>query len=219
MNELGIVVFGHRRPQLLGNVLESLRRQGALQRTHVWVDGVAHAGEIAPKVEAVRALAQRYSTAGWVNCHGRLGIEKMMLDALTDMARRYRDIVVLEDDCFPTADALQVFAEQLELVRDDPTIYSVYGNPFGTESSSPLFPRFQGWGWATTRDRPAQRDCCAGPPVQLGQRYYPANRIAGSSTSPNASARRIQLRLGRRQRALSRQCRSISRPTLQYGRR
>lgn len=153
MSGLGIVVFGHRRPAALRNVLESLKRQEALGRTHVWIDGIAHAREIAPKVEAVRALAQQYPTAGWVDCHGRLGIEKMMLDGLTDMARRYRDIVVLEDDCFPTADALQVFAEQLELIRDDPGVYSVYGNPFGTEGSSPLFARFQGWGWATTREK------------------------------------------------------------------
>src|SRR5262245_43415723 len=108
MNDLGIIVFGHRRAGLMRNLLESLRRQGALDRTHVWVDGIAHAGELRPKVEAERALQKEYPGAGWVHCHGRLGIEKMMLDGLTDMARRYRDIVVLEDDCFPTADAIDV---------------------------------------------------------------------------------------------------------------
>lgn len=153
MNDLGIVVFGHRRAGALRNVLESLHRQDMLDRTHVWIDGVAHAGEMLPKVEAVRALRRNFPTAGWVNCHGRLGIEKLMLDALTDMARRYRDIVVLEDDCFPTADAIQVFSATLDLVRDDPGIYSVYGNPFGVEAEGEVFARFQGWGWATTRDK------------------------------------------------------------------
>ena len=153
MNDLGILVFGHRRAGLMRNLLESLRRQGVLDRTHVWVDGIAHAAEITPKVEAVRALRREFPTARWVNCHGRLGIEKLMLDGLTAMARDHRDIVVLEDDCFPTADAIEVFRSTLDEVRDDAGIYSVYGNPFGTEGDALVFPRFQGWGWATTRDK------------------------------------------------------------------
>jgi FkbM family methyltransferase len=153
MNELGVVVFGHRRVAPLRNVLESLRRQGVLAQAHVWIDGVAHAGEMLPLVEPVRALSKSFPTASWTNCHGRLGIEKMMLDALTDMARRYRDIVVLEDDCFPTADAIATFAGQLERVRDDAGIFSVYGNPFGVDGEGETFTRFQGWGWATTRDK------------------------------------------------------------------
>ena len=153
MNDLGIAVFGHRRAGVMRNLLESLRRQGVLDRTHVWIDGIAHAAEMLPKVQAVRALQRDFPTAGWVNCHGRLGIEKLMLDALTGMARQYRDIIVLEDDCFPTADAVQVFRETLDLARDDRSIFSVYGNPFGVANEEEVFTRFQGWGWATTRDK------------------------------------------------------------------
>lgn len=153
MRDLGIVVLGHRRPALLRNLLDSLRRQKSLHRTHVWVDGIAHASELLPKVQAVRNLQRSFTCAGWVNCHGRLGIEKLMLDALTDMSRRFRDIIVLEDDCFPTADAVDVFRQMLDSVRDDRGIYSVYGNPFGIEGEGEVFSRFQGWGWATTREK------------------------------------------------------------------
>lgn len=153
MNDLGIVVFGHRRASVMRNLLESLRRQNVLDRTHVWIDGVAHAGEMLPKVEAVRSLRREFATAGWINCHGRLGIEKLMLDALTDMARHYRDILVLEDDCFPTSDAVEVFRKTLDQIRHDPAIYSVYGNPFGVAGEGDVFTRFQGWGWATTREK------------------------------------------------------------------
>jgi FkbM family methyltransferase len=153
MKPLGILVFGHRRPSLLWNVLESLRRQGMLGCTHVWIDGFSHAPELAPKVRAVRELALEFRVASWVNCNGRLGIEKLMLDGLTEMARHYRDIIVLEDDCFPSADAIRMFTDELERVRDDAGIYSVYGNPFGVEGEGEVFPRFQGWGWATTRDK------------------------------------------------------------------
>ena len=36
---LGILVLGFSRPLHLQSVLESLRLQGALDRTHVWIDG------------------------------------------------------------------------------------------------------------------------------------------------------------------------------------
>ncbi len=153
MSPLGVLVLGFRRSQSLWNVLESLRRQGALSFTHVWVDGVAHAGELREQVQAVRALAGEFPVAHWYNCNGRLGIEKLMLDGLRAMAGKYQHIIVLEDDCFPTADAVQVFREQLLDIEQDPSFFSVYGSHFGVEGGASRFARFQGWGWATTRDK------------------------------------------------------------------
>jgi hypothetical protein len=60
MKSYGIIVFGHRRRQQLQNVLESLRRQGVLGVTHVWIDGYAHSMELREQVEACRALRQDY---------------------------------------------------------------------------------------------------------------------------------------------------------------
>lgn len=150
---LGIIVFGHRRPRALWNVLESLRRQGALPLTHVWIDGFAHSHEHAEKVGEVRKLKQQFPVAQWVDCNGRLGIEKLMLDGLTWMARQYRNIIVLEDDCFPTADAVETFVQELEAIAENPHLYSVYGHPFRVSGEDREFSRFQGWGWATTRKK------------------------------------------------------------------
>lgn len=155
MDDFGILVFGHRRPEHLRLVLESLKRQGALGAVHVWIDGYSHSPELAPRVEATRALEREFAVAGWTNCNGRYGIERLMLDGLRFMADRYRDILVLEDDCFPTVDAIELFRQELDEVRHDPTIYSVYGHHFRVPGETPgePFPRFQGWGWATTAEK------------------------------------------------------------------
>ena len=74
----------------------------------------------------------------------------MMIDALSDMVLRYEKILVLEDDCFPTADAVAVFRKTLDEVAADPSLFSAYGHPFGVEPDSRRFSRFQGWGWGTS---------------------------------------------------------------------
>ncbi|WP_284757531.1 FkbM family methyltransferase [Agrobacterium sp. fls2-241-TYG-188a] len=153
MNETGIIVFGFRRREALWNVLESLRRQGFLANTHVWLDGHAHRHELQEDVTACRELANSFVDAQWRIHNGHLGIEKMMLDGLAFMARNYENIIVLEDDCFPTANAIREFELTLRAVSTDPTVFSVYGNPFRVDSEGARFSRFQGWGWATTRTK------------------------------------------------------------------
>lgn len=144
-------MFGHRRKRHLRNVLESLKRQDVLAVTHVWIDGSSHASELEVLVKDCQSLKDEYPEANWRFHHGRLGIEKLMLDALSFMARQYEKIIVLEDDCFPTSDAVSVFLADLTEIENDPSIYSVYGHHFETPNEGKTFSRFQGWGWATTR--------------------------------------------------------------------
>jgi len=153
MNQFGIIVFGHRRKQHLLNLLESLKRQDVLSVTHVWIDGCSHAQELSELVEGCQSLKADYPQAHWQFQFGRLGIEKLMLDGLSFMAKQYDKIIVLEDDCFPTSNAISVFLEHLSDIENDQSIYSVYGHHFETPNEGRTFPRFQGWGWATTRKK------------------------------------------------------------------
>lgn len=153
MKPFGIIVYGYRRKKQLSCVLESLERQGVLDVTHVWIDGYSHAQEAGDQVIACQGLRQDFPQAHWQIGGGRLGIEKLMLDGLTFMARYYEKIIVLEDDCFPTYNAVKVFLDQLAEIENDPAIYSVYGHHFLTPNEGPTFSRFQGWGWATTRNK------------------------------------------------------------------
>jgi FkbM family methyltransferase len=153
MNQFGIIVFGHRRKQNLLNVLESLKRQNVLSVTHVWIDGFSHAQELKEQVEDCQSLRIDFPQTHWQFHFGRLGIEKLMLDGLSFMARQYEKIIVLEDDCFPTSNAISVFLECLTEIENDQSVYSVYGHHFETPNEGRMFSRFQGWGWATTRKK------------------------------------------------------------------
>lgn len=150
----GILVLGYNRPHHLQSVLESLRQQGRLDRAHVWIDGTQGRGEFAGANDETAAIARRYGVHELRVHRSHLGIEKMMLDALETMSRRYRRVIVLEDDCFPLEGGIDAFERSLDEIAGNPGIYSVYGHHFGTEpAEDPDFPRFQGWGWAAHSDR------------------------------------------------------------------
>lgn len=153
MNQFGIIVFGHRRKKNLLNVLESLKRQNVLAVTHVWIDGYSHSPELKEQVEDCQSLRNDYPHAYWQIHIGRQGIEKIMLDGLSFMSRRYEKIIVLEDDCFPTSNAISVLLKDLAEIENDQSVYSVYGHHFETPNEGRMFSRFQGWGWATTRKK------------------------------------------------------------------
>jgi hypothetical protein len=150
MDRTGILVTGHTRPALLKNTLESLARQGALPHTHVWLDGHQGFADLIGPVYECRAIVAHFGPAGLVAYAGRVGIEKLMLDALYALADRYQRLIILEDDCFPTRSAVRVFEEDLDRIENDPFIYSVYGHHFLLPSEGAELTRFQGWGWATT---------------------------------------------------------------------
>ena len=149
LDELGILVIGYNRPDHLQAVLESLRLQDRLDHCHVWVDGTQGRGEFAGANDKTIEIAQRYKVRELRTHWGHLGIEKLMLDSMSEMAGKYIRVLVLEDDCFPVEGAVDAFEVELIDIRKDETIYSVYGHHFGCEpEDTHNFSRFQGWGWA-----------------------------------------------------------------------
>ena len=150
MDRTGILVIGHSRPELLKNTLESLRRQEVLDRAHVWLDGHQGFADLIEPVYQCRSVARHFAPVEVVAYAGRVGIEKLMLDALRNLCDLYSRLIILEDDCFPTRSAVRVFEEGLDCIEGDPSVYSVYGHHFLLPSEGETLTRFQGWGWATT---------------------------------------------------------------------
>jgi len=151
--DLSILLFGHTRATYVADVLESLDRQGAISNVDVWLDGHQGAPDIKYKTELVREVVSNYKVR-CVNSHnGALGFRKLVLHALDQAAASYRYIIVLEDDCFPTRDAINIFMDELKKIEYDRSVFSVYGHPFLVPGEGALFTRFQGWGWATTGEK------------------------------------------------------------------
>jgi FkbM family methyltransferase len=141
------------RPDLLQCLLASLSQQNAMDSVHVWIDGTAGRSELTAPILECKEIAASFSPRSVRAHQGHLGIEKLMLDGLQWMIADYERIIVLEDDCFPIKGAIDAFATALDRIANDPRFYSVYGHPFGIENEANGCSRFQGWGWATTRDK------------------------------------------------------------------
>ncbi|MBK5293842.1 MAG: hypothetical protein JJE04_19465 [Acidobacteriia bacterium] len=147
--EPGILVIAHTRPSHLAAVLESLRRQNATRFVQLWIDGHQSKQRYIRSVTECQEVAAQYPEVSLTALNGNLGIDKLMLDALSSMCSRFEEIIVLEDDCFPTANAIASFSSALAGIRDLPEMFSVYGHHFLVPGEDDFFPRFQGWGWAT----------------------------------------------------------------------
>jgi hypothetical protein len=153
LEEFGIIVFGHTRLDALGAVLESLKRQDALQYTEVWLDGYQGNHPLKLKIQKTIDLVKTYPVKHIHTQAGNYGFRKMLILGLAEMCRKYRDILILEDDCFPTRDAVAEFRKELDLIRDNKNVFSVYGHHFKVEAEKETCARFQGWGWATTSEK------------------------------------------------------------------
>lgn len=149
----GIAVFGYNRPTLLKNTLTSLQKQGRLSQVHLWLDGHQGSPWRRAAVEAVRTVAATFPDIQVHANNGNIGMRKMILHGLYAMIADYDRIIVLEDDCFPTADCIEQFENELDALTHEDNVFSVYGHPFGLPNETRDFTRFQGWGWATTADR------------------------------------------------------------------
>ena len=106
------------------SVLESLRLQGALDRTHVWIDGTQGLAQFHLMQECSLKIAHRFPIRELRSHQGNHGIDRVMLLALGEMSRLYDRVLILEDDCFPVQGAIDLFeqclaeiVERLRLIR------------------------------------------------------------------------------------------------------
>jgi hypothetical protein len=146
-----ILVFSHTRSDFLQIVLESLRRQEALEFTDVWIDGDQGSPTLRKKTDKTYEIAKQFGVRRIVKHRGNFGFRKIILQALYETSKEADHILVLEDDCFPTQNAVRIFRDDLKAIESEPDIFSVYGHPFYVPGEDETkFGRFQGWGWATT---------------------------------------------------------------------
>lgn len=149
----GIALFGHTRSDLILNSLESLAKQDALHVTHVFLDGHQGRLDLMAKTERVYQIVNAYPVKEIHRQNSAFGFRKMMLLAGEYMMRHYERMLFLEDDCFPVDGSIAAFNADLDEINKREDIFSVYGHHFLTPNEADPFPRFQGWGWATTAQK------------------------------------------------------------------
>ena len=112
MQKFGIVVFAHTRARELGDLLESLDRQGASGDVDLWIDGYQGKSDLKNKVNLTQRVASGYKINRRRYHQGQLGFRKIMLQAMQSAVTNYEQVLFLEDDCFPTRRAVEVFREE-----------------------------------------------------------------------------------------------------------
>ena len=151
--DLGIIVFGYIRLTCLSNTVKSLVLQNA-ENVHVWLDipeekenSILHTKSI----KCINYINENYQQFEINVMREHLGIELMTLEGLQYMAEHYNKIIILEDDCFPTCRAVNIFNIDLDKIANNEEIFSIYGHHYlvpSEENGTPI-GRFNGWGWAT----------------------------------------------------------------------
>lgn len=150
---LGIVVYTFTRTDAAMQVLESLKRQGALGLVEVWMDGDQGKPAVRRALDAAEQEIRDFGVDRVTRHRGNLGFRKLILQSLSHMVRSYDRFIVLEDDCFPTGEAVEQFVTALDMYEDNPEVLTAYGHHFLTPSEQDVCARFQGWGWATWSDK------------------------------------------------------------------
>ena len=151
----GVIVYGFNRPGQLSNTLESLKKQGAqniVASINVPTDEAnkeknAKCIEVAEKyADVVRIMDKPMN----LNIH--------ILGGMKFMVENYDRFIYLDDDCFPTSSAWEIFNKDLDEIEDNDKIFSRYGHYFlcPSEFNNKAITRFQGWGWATTSKKMAE---------------------------------------------------------------
>nr|WP_070961002.1 sulfotransferase domain-containing protein [Hyphomonas sp. Mor2] len=151
---LGIAVYTFDRSESVEHVLESLLLQDGLENTHVWIDGDQGNPKKREKLDRTEKCVSSFPVKQIHRNRGNYGFRKMMIISMRKMFEMYERVLFLEDDCFPTRNALNGFGYELDQIENDDSVFSVYGHPFLTKSeeAGPI-GRFQGWGWASTREK------------------------------------------------------------------
>ncbi|GGY56521.1 sulfotransferase domain-containing protein [Parvularcula lutaonensis] len=150
---LGVALFTFDRTECVRSVLESLKLQDGLGECHVWIDGDQGRPAKRKLLDETEAVVSSYDVKAIHRNRGNYGFRKMIIVALRRMFEMYDRVLVLEDDCFPTRHCIRGFSAELDAIENRDDVFSVYGHPFLVPGERELFTRFQGWGWATTKDK------------------------------------------------------------------
>jgi hypothetical protein len=155
-----VLLLGFNRPDTTARVFAAIRAARP-PRLYVAVDGPRTAR---PGEAGLCAQVRRIATAVDWPCElhtqfrdENLGCKRNVGSALDWFFSREKQGIVLEDDCLPSGSFFGFCEQLLERYRDDPRVFSIQGNFFGSarkpEGPYLLSKMFYMWGWASWADR------------------------------------------------------------------
>lgn len=161
-----VVLFVYNRLQHTKRLLSSLEQSDLCRRTHLFIFADAKGVRTkAEDVEEVQKFVRNYQNNSpfqkvtVVIAKEHKGLAKSVISGVSGVIKRYKKVIVLEDDLIVSQDFLQFMNAALDFYQDDKRIWSIAGH-------TPQLPalknyprdiylsyRASSWGWATWEDR------------------------------------------------------------------
>ncbi|MBZ4676286.1 MAG: putative glycosyltransferase, partial [Anaerophaga sp.] len=163
MHLFPIVLFCYNRPKHLKQTIEALKKNKLSSESDLFIFSDGYKGkEDRNEVKAVREIIRNISGFRRVVLRENdrnLGLEKSIIQGITEVFTRAQACIVLEDDIETSPYFLEFMNDGLRYYEDDHEIFSISGYcpPIQIPGDFPheafRFPRINSWGWGTWRDR------------------------------------------------------------------
>lgn len=161
-----VVLFVYNRTDHTKQVIEALSHNDGAADTEVFIYSDAAADETEEgNVRQVRQYLEEVQRQTWfknvsiILAEQNKGLEKSIIEGVTNIMNRYGRAIVLEDDIVTAPDFLNFMNQALDYYEDDEKIWSISGYTAPSKkirkSKKDIFIGYRGicWGWASWADR------------------------------------------------------------------
>ena len=161
-----IAIFAFNRPDHLRRTLDALAANELAAESDVTIfcDGPRSDAEKGQTdaVCNVAKTAQGFASLAIVQRDKNLGCAASVIDGLTQMFKQHERLIVIEDDILTSPYTLRFLNEGLDFYATDKRIFNIsawsppptiFKIPSSYQHEIYAVPRFNGWGWASWRDR------------------------------------------------------------------
>lgn len=156
---IGILIFAYNRSRHLTEVLNGLKKNSDVEKVHIFQDGL--------KCEEHRLEWEKTKTVigdiDWCEvvyhkASYNKGLAQSIVDGINLVFEEYDAVIVLEDDCVPTANFISFMNQCFEKYKDNKEVYCVSGYSWPIALEKGQYDvygcgRISSWGWGTWKDR------------------------------------------------------------------
>lgn len=155
--DIGIVIFGYNRPSHLMRILIALEDY-KIKKIHFFLDGPKNLKDKIVQKQILFMVKQSKNIEITIHKSKKnLGIAKSITSGMDKMSKKYKKIIVIEDDCIPRREFFHFFGKMLKKKSLFEKIGAICAYQFPNihkKNNYTLHPVeldfFIPWGWATT---------------------------------------------------------------------
>ncbi len=157
--KVGIAVFAYNRSWHLQHVLNGLRKNDYVNKLYIFQDGLK-CEEHQEEWEKVRKVIDNIKWCDKCCFYSdyNKGLACSIIDGIELVLKENDAVIVLEDDCVPTANFISFMMHCFQKYKDDKRVFTVSGYSWPIKLHKSEYDvygcgRISSWGWGTWRDR------------------------------------------------------------------